>query len=160
MCTRLARARGRWRTSFGGVFVVITMILLVNLILLTNHANLPSSATIFLPLNQSIAMAFPSSQARDTVTYHIADSRHFYKDLLSLQTSPLALPTLLPGRAISVSRTDQDMLVDEQEIVAPDLYFDDQVVVHGIPRALDPDFGMSQSSSAATRAWPLPGSGP
>ncbi|MCO5594759.1 hypothetical protein L7F22_048792 [Adiantum nelumboides] len=182
------RARRRWRPTFSGVFVVIFMvigvlgraaaasplpflpmttplmppaqILLVNLIVLTNHANLPKSATIFLPLNQSIAMAFPSSHALDTVAYHIADSRHFYKELLSLQTSPLALPTLLPGRSIRVDRTDDILLVDEQEIIAPDLYSDDQVVVHGIPRALDPDFDISQSSSAATRTWPFPGSGP
>lgn len=84
-------------------------------------------------------------------------ARRPYRELLLLQRASSALPTLLHGRAVEVSRSDQIVLVDEQEIVAPDLYSDDHVVVHGIARALDPDFYMSQSSGAS-RISPIPDS--
>ncbi|KAH7442957.1 hypothetical protein KP509_02G009800 [Ceratopteris richardii] len=137
-----------------------SQIILVNLIVLTNHANMPPSSTIFLPLNQSIAMAFPTPLDLDTVSYHVVCSRHLYKDLLSMQKFPGVFPTLLPRGEIRVVRVDQALFVDEQEIVAPDLYFDDNMVVHGIRHALNPDLSITQSSGAATRPWPFPDSGP
>ena len=130
-------------------------VLLINLILLTNHLNLPSSATIFLPLNHSIAVAFPSSHDLDRVAYHIVTSRYTFKDLLLINKGDLQ--TLLLGRSVRINNSGMNVLADEHEIVAPDLYSDENIVIHGISRALDPDFFYMSRSSDASKISPIPG---
>eukprot|EP00249_Psilotum_nudum_P003396 c16786_g1_i1 orf=296-844(-) len=134
-------------------------ILLINLILLSNHNTLPPSHTIFLPFNQSLAVAFPSQETRNTLAYHIAFPRLLFKDLLNLPLNS-HIPTLFPYRQIVVSRIDklfasQRVCVDGLEIVGPDLYVDEHVVVHGILTAFDP-YSLGLHSSGATKISPDP----
>ncbi|KAJ7296285.1 hypothetical protein O6H91_12G103600 [Diphasiastrum complanatum] len=102
-----------------------------------------SAFTLFTPGDASLALLSRSEPAIDLLRYHISPQWLSYNDLKSL---PLGaqISTLLPNYTILVTSTAEGdelsngLTLDNVEILLPDLYFDEMIVIHGISDIMNP----------------------
>lgn len=95
-----------------------------------------NSVTIFVPPSLEV-VASPSPLLERIVRFHILPQRLTYKELSSLPGRTL-LRTLVSGQDLEVTAGGkflQELIVNGEEIAAPDIFSSKKFVIHGISRA-------------------------
>lgn len=97
--------------------------------------------TLFIPADSSIMLNLP--RTKEILEYHVVPQRIAFQNLTCFPMG-YRIPTLLVGRNIVVTSTrgnnghQQRLTLDEVEVVMPDLYHDQFLVVHGLNGVLNP----------------------
>ncbi|KAI3780778.1 hypothetical protein L2E82_10769 [Cichorium intybus] len=98
------------------------------------------SVTIFTPPNVAL-MAMSSPLLDKFMRFHIVPLRHSIKQLAAMPAGA-SLRTLVKGKDLEItdtSRFSQVVFINGVAITAPDLFFSENFIVHGIARPLNMD---------------------
>ncbi|KAH7351839.1 hypothetical protein KP509_19G016700 [Ceratopteris richardii] len=108
---------------------------------LVNRTGAGMEFTVFVPTDGNIVLNFP--RTREMLEYHVSPQLIDYQGLMFYPTG-YKIPTLLRGKHILVTSTmgfidhQQRLTLDEIEVVVPDLYRNQFIVVHGLNGVLNP----------------------
>ncbi|MED6179391.1 hypothetical protein PIB30_000504 [Stylosanthes scabra] len=112
----------------------------VNILSMSNPNVLPISATLFIPEDATLnlnANGVPLMVDPFLFPYHMVPQRLTFSDLLLFRRNA-RLPTLLPGKSISVTDDSAtNFSLDGTPITHPDIYKTTSIAVHGVAGVLD-----------------------
>ncbi|MED6195499.1 hypothetical protein PIB30_038445 [Stylosanthes scabra] len=112
----------------------------VNILSMSNPNVLPISATLFIPQDATLnlnANGVPLMVDPFLFPYHVVPQRLTFSDLLLFRRNA-RLPTLLPGKSISVTDDSAtNFSLDGTPITNPDIYKTTSIAVHGVAGVLD-----------------------
>ncbi|XP_047962070.1 pollen-specific leucine-rich repeat extensin-like protein 2 [Salvia hispanica] len=116
-----------------------------NLLSSANPADLPLTATLFVPSNDALSAPLDPL----LVAYHIVPQRFTFSQLRRL--TPTRLPTLLPSNSILLAGNSPDnFTLDASHITHPDIFLNSAFAVHGLDRLLNYSvYGSSRPLSLA-----------
>ncbi|KAJ7559141.1 hypothetical protein O6H91_04G072100 [Diphasiastrum complanatum] len=101
-----------------------------------------SNVTMFAPSDAALSSVTPLQGFIDLLGYHFVNRNMLFNDLVELPVGT-RLGTLIPGLSLEVISTIEGnspmLLINEAQVIAPDIYHDDFISVHGVNGVLDPN---------------------
>lgn len=133
--------------------------------ILAGNSSLPETFTLFAPSDTAISWLQPSHAALELMQYHIVPWQRLEFNEIYLLPQSTRFPTLLSGQSILVTATcgppgshhflsvDCNFTLDGMGVVAPELWKDQNTVIHGVEGMLDPsEFGESTVADPSANA--------